>query len=577
MHFKLWKHVLLSLVLPGVLALGVALYAIYSIDRISYRVSLIEVADDINLNLLELRRYEKNILLLYEESNVRTFHQYLAQIEARTNAKRSEILAILNPEDYDALLDDYRTYRETAAGIIQCVELKKKLLEDIRPLGRAVERDARDRAQALELRRFEKNYLIYREAQALERLRHIAQEMLARQPGIEPALGPYLKAIAALADNQAVKDALVEKIRETGRRIEAITARFSTREREEITRTITASKKLFVASFLLLVGSIAGVAFLITRSVLGSLKSIERSFGDLSAGDFSHGVELSAHGLPDEVHSFVAAYNSTVRRLGAVQGELKDALERLAEANRELVGRQDELVEARKTSAMRLLAAEIVHEINNPLTSVAIFLGGFYEDFQDDPARKANVALMLNEIRRCQSVLRELVDFARRDPLNLEVAQPAALVRDACEVVRAQNRGADVRLDVDLAGLPEAAVLDRVLVYQALVNVLANAFHFSPPGGVIDIRGAGDEGSFSITVADRGVGIPPENLPFIFRPFFTTRKEIGGTGLGLAITKKIVERHGGRITVESVPGAGTSFTIVVPLRREESDGTGAGC
>lgn len=568
MHFKLWKHVLLSLILPGVFALGITLYAIYNVGKISYRVSLIEVADDINLNLLELRRYEKNILLLYDESNVRTFYQYLGQIEARTHARKGEILAVMSPPEYEALFDDYRSYRNTATSIVRCVELKKTLLEDIRPLGRAVENAARDHEQALELRRYEKNYIIYREPLAIAEQHRIARGMLARQPEIADPLKKYLEVIEDIVENQAVKDAHVAKIRETGRRIEAITMKFSARERETIGKTIASSKKLFIASFLLLLGSIVGVAYLLTRNVLGSLKAVERSFKYLANGDFSHGVELPTANLPDEVHTFVTAYKSTMHRLGVVQADLRFALNKLAETNQELEDSQDELVESRKTSAMRLLASEIAHEINNPLSSVAVFLGTFYDDLGSDAAGKANVAIMLNEVRRCQTVLRELVDFARREPLNLKEVQPARLVQEAVAAVTAQNRKEGVKLTVALGDLPKKVVLDAVLIYQALVNILANAFQFSPPGGTIDVRGVCDNETFTVTITDQGVGIPPENLEHIFRPFFTTRKELGGSGLGLALTKKIVERHRGRVRVTSTPGEGTVFTLVLPVSQE---------
>ena len=123
MRLELWKHFFLSLLLPGALALGITLYAIVNMGKISQRVSLIEVADDINLNLLELRRYEKNILLLYEEDNVRTFNAYLNEIEKRIGAKKAEMLAVISPESYDSFLDSFIAYKNAAKGIIQCVEL----------------------------------------------------------------------------------------------------------------------------------------------------------------------------------------------------------------------------------------------------------------------------------------------------------------------------------------------------------------------------------------------------------------------------------------------------------------------
>lgn len=172
---------------------------------------------------------------------------------------------------------------------------------------------------------------------------------------------------------------------------------------------------------------------------------------------------------------------------------------------------------------------------------------------------------MINEIRRCQAVLRELVDFARREPLSLKEVQPAHLVREVIAAVTAHNKEEGVRLSVDLDELPEKVVLDPVLIYQALVNILANAFQFSPPGETIEVRGYRDAGTFTLTITDRGAGIPPENLAHIFRPFFTTRKELGGSGLGLAITKKIVERHGGWVQVASLHGEETVFTLVLPI------------
>lgn len=346
---------------------------------------------------------------------------------------------------------------------------------------------------------------------------------------------------------------------------------FSVREREQIAETITSSKRLFVASFVLLLGSVAGVAYLLTRNVLRSLKSIEVSFSDLVKGDFTQDVVLSFANVPEEIRTFVNAYNDTMHSLGAAQTQLRFALEKLAETNKELIDRQDELVEARKTSAMRMLASEIAHEINNPLTSVAMFLDAFHDELEADAAKKANIAIMINEIRRCQTVLRELVDFARREPLSLKEVSPARLVMEAVEVVKVQHMKSAIRLNVATAELPETVRLDPVLVYQALMNILSNAYQFSPPGGSIDLRGACDGETFTICVTDRGVGIPPENLAQIFRPFFTTRKEIGGTGLGLAITKKIIERHRGRIRVESNPGEGTTFTIVMFTNPEERD------
>ena len=124
--------------------------------------------------------------------------------------------------------------------------------------------------------------------------------------------------------------------------------------------------------------------------------------------------------------------------------------------------------------------------------------------------------------------------------------------------------GIEVRLNV-----PEAieASLDVQRIQQVLINFIINAVHAMPEGGTLDIRGFAEleKETFILQIRDSGIGIPEENMARIFDPFFTT-KEVGkGSGLGLSIIHGIIEQHGGHISVESTPGAGTTFTLQLPM------------
>jgi len=568
MRLKLWKQVNLNLLLPVLIASAIILYAVYNLGTISNRINFIKIADDINLTLLELRRYEKNILLFKEEGNIKNFYEYLKQLEVKVRNAEHEIVEEINKLNYRPLMEDIKTYKESADSLITSVKVEQKLLEDIRPLGRHIEKNAARKEMALELRRYEKNYIIYREQQAVDKLHQMTKELIRGQPSLSGPVKQYLKAFDSLTENESLKERLVEKMRHSGRAIEKITMDFANKKRIAIDRTISTSRKLLIASFIFLIVSTCVVACLFSANLVRTLKTIERSFGRLKSGDFTHGIDLNTGSAPKEITSFVKAYNQTINNLGASRAELENTLKKLEHVNKELVEKQDELVEKRKLTAMRLLASEIAHEINNPLSSLTTFLGMFYEDMQADNIKKEAIELMLKEVNRCQVVLRELGDFARKEPLKFKEVNPAELINEVIDIVSEQNRQCGINLTASLNGLPEKAVLDPVLIYQALINILTNAYRFTPSGGNIDVQGNTENNNMVIVVKDTGNGIGENDLPHIFEPFFSTRKDVGGSGLGLAITKKIIERHKGSIHVESKPGKGTVFKIKLPVNQE---------
>lgn len=228
---------------------------------------------------------------------------------------------------------------------------------------------------------------------------------------------------------------------------------------------------------------------------------------------------------------------------------------------------------AEKLAAVGRLAAGVVHEINNPLATIAacaealeqrIDEGAFSgSDSADDLTEY--LGLIKSEAFRCKSITTGLLDFSRVRTGDRLLIDVAAVVRSAANLVAHQKRGA--RVEVTLA-LPDDLPLinaDGGQLQQALIALATNAIDAMPYGGDLTFRAFAASNRLTLEVSDTGTGIPPEDLSKVFEPFFTT-KEVGkGTGLGLAVCYGIVSEHGGRLNVRSNVGKGTTFSIVLPL------------
>jgi len=238
---------------------------------------------------------------------------------------------------------------------------------------------------------------------------------------------------------------------------------------------------------------------------------------------------------------------------------------------RRLEETQAQLVQSAKLAAVGELAAGVAHEINNPLTSIIGFTRLLLEDVPFDHPMRADLETIDREAARARQIVRGLLDFARAGEPVLAPVELNDLVEQAVMLVCTRSVLTKISLVKDLSPLPPL-MLDANQIKQVLVNLLNNAVQAMPNGGRLTVATRLTEREIegvyrqmaAIYVSDNGVGIPPENLDRIFDPFFTT-KEVGqGTGLGLAVSYGIVEKHKGKIEVESVPGVGSTFTVLLP-------------
>lgn len=256
---------------------------------------------------------------------------------------------------------------------------------------------------------------------------------------------------------------------------------------------------------------------------------------------------------------------TNIRELNDVYAVLNEKLKALRVREERIKRFEGELVRANKLSSLGELAGSIAHEIKNPLISIQ----GFAKRIEktDDIARiRRYAALIDQEAGRLANVLVKLLDFSRMDEPKREQCDLNDIVDDTVlfmehHLTRFKNVTVEVRRSAD----PAIVRVDRIHIQQALVNLINNAAQAMPKGGAIRISSGADNGLGYITVEDEGEGIDKETLEKIFEPFFTTKTKGEGTGLGLSLSRKLLEANGGSIDVETTPGKGSTFRLLIPL------------
>ncbi len=226
---------------------------------------------------------------------------------------------------------------------------------------------------------------------------------------------------------------------------------------------------------------------------------------------------------------------------------------------------QSQLREVEQMTGIGHMAANVAHEIRNPLIAVGGFARQLHEALDADDARREYTSIILEEVTRLEQILREQLTLERHLQPVLAPVEVNQILKDVWKLLSHGMLSSRVRLIGDLAdGLP-VTMGDANQLKQAFLNVINNAVQSMPDGGRIEISTGQSGHTIVITVRDNGPGIPKEIMSKLFVPFFTTRK--AGSGLGMAVTRRIVENHGGSIGVDSAPGEGTTVRISIPIVR----------
>jgi signal transduction histidine kinase len=312
-----------------------------------------------------------------------------------------------------------------------------------------------------------------------------------------------------------------------------------------------------------LVALIAGVWH--ARRITRPLERMAEQAREVAEGDFSR--RLAPAGTVE-----VASLAETLNRMAAQIEVQLDALRR-AQLDR---AHEDRL------ASLGAVAAELVHEMTQPLTAIQGISQGILEQSRELSAEtRQYLRVVVDEARRLRDLSQRLREFSRRSRGEARPADLNAIVRDTCLLLGATARRREVQLEEDLAtDLPEI-VVDRQGMVQVLLNLMTNALdavegHPQPRVRVRTLWAKSSrEPAVELSVEDNGPGVAADLLPRIFEPFFSTKEPNRGTGLGLAVSKEIIERHGGTIRVEPAPAGGARFVASLPVRPAGQPGTSA--
>jgi signal transduction histidine kinase len=215
-----------------------------------------------------------------------------------------------------------------------------------------------------------------------------------------------------------------------------------------------------------------------------------------------------------------------------------------------------------KMATIGTLAAGIAHEINSPLTGAMHGVDALGRDSLSPQKRERYLKVVGGSIERIRRAVTQLLDYSTLHTPNYSDCDVSLLVGKTLELLDYQI--GKNRIEVVNLIPPLTLKCDTHKLEQVLVNLVLNAIAAMPDGGRLEFSHSAEDGSLTLVVADTGEGIPEENFDRIFEPFFTTKAPGKGTGLGLAVCRKIVDQHGGKISVSSRPGEGTRFFVSLP-------------
>lgn len=316
--------------------------------------------------------------------------------------------------------------------------------------------------------------------------------------------------------------------------------------REDSLRQTLARARYLTYPLILLVLFLGIIAsFIFSRLITEPMNKFIEFTKVLGRGEFGRKIEVTSS---DEIGYLAHNFNT-------LSMQLKSAKEKMEEAYT-----YTHLLQAEKLSSIGQISAGLAHELKNPMTTLKMLFQAFKE--QPDMTRE-DAEIISNEVDKIDMILTNFLGFVKQKDFHFSSVDLTALIDRVLSLATFDIENAGITVHKDLIeGLPFVRA-DRSLLEQVFLNLVLNAVQAMPGGGEIRISAKTDERFAEVMIWDKGVGIPSDIRSKVFDPFFTTKEQ--GTGLGLSIAYNIIKSHGGHLFFNSNEGAGTVFTVRLPV------------
>jgi signal transduction histidine kinase len=307
---------------------------------------------------------------------------------------------------------------------------------------------------------------------------------------------------------------------------------------------------LLVGGGVILLGLILG--WWVSARVTRPIERLATGAREVAAGNWEARVQVRSH---DEIGQLAAAFN---------------------EMTRQLAEQRERLVQTERVAAWRELARRLAHELKNPLFPLQLTVENLQRAREQtaqqfDEVFFESTTTLRAELENLKAIVSRFSDFAKMPPPEFESVDVNETVRSVVKLIEPQLAAVgrppitpELYLDESLPR-PQA---DPTLLRRALENLILNSLDAMPAGGTLTVRTSQRDGRVRLEISDTGVGLTPEECERLFTPYYTSKRH--GTGLGLAIVQSVVSDHGGKIEVESAPGAGATFRIELPIEQSLS-------
>ncbi|MGD8367316.1 MAG: HAMP domain-containing sensor histidine kinase [Desulfobacterales bacterium] len=424
----------------------------------------------------------------------------------------------------------------------------------------------------LELRRYEKNFIYYRDAESAKEIEFYLKTIEAASREItghieagaseedyrafQENLSSY---IAILAETKAlidtgIDDVQLTKLREKGKAIVSFSQKFIEAKRRRIQAALERTLTVIPVAFLgILVIFIVVMFHLLSKGILKPLSLLKEATKQVAKDSFTP-IALETQ-REDEISHLIAAFNNMAK---------------------ELETRQKQLLHSRKLASIGTFVSGIAHELNNPLNNISLTAESLQLSYGDMPKEEIGELIddILTQADRASQVVRNLLDFSRAKSSELTRLRIKDVIEETQKLVKSQLLIEDIHLELDVS--EELAPIKGIRqdLQQVFLNLFLNAIDATGPQGKVSIKAYPVSGGFiRIDVTDTGSGIKPGDIEHIFDPFFTTKDVGEGTGLGLSLAYGIIRSHNGHIEVKSELAKGTTFSILLPEAQQEQGQT----